>query len=248
MTLGTSGILSFRATFRLTCAALLACAMALPLAVDASAQGVTRIKARLTAFDGQAMTLQPLTAKDAPAPGDPLTVSVLPQTQYVQQQKSFFGAIKPGDYVGAAVSERAGRLRAQNVYLYAPVLRGSGEGRFVDNGRLMVNGTIREVRPTRPDSMFDGTLILHYRGATLTGARKNAVCEGRAVPPAFASALACSADATIEVLPGTPVSTLTLGDKSLLAPGAILSLAMTRQLDGSQVSPGIIVEMPQSPP
>lgn len=231
----------------LRCAVVLLCAAAL-FAAEAAAQGVTRIKARLTAFDGLAMTLQPLTAKGMPAPGDPLTVSVLSQTQYVQQQKSFFGAIKPGDYVGAAVSERAGRLRAQNVYLYAPALRGSGEGRFEDNGRLMVNGTIREARPTKPESMFDGTLILHYRGATLTGARKNAVCEGRAVPPAFASALACSADAAIEVPPGTPVSTLTLGDKSLLAPGAILSLALTRQPDGSQVSPGIIVEMPQSPP
>jgi hypothetical protein len=37
-------------------------------------------------------------------------------------------------------------------------------------------------------------------------------------------------------LPGTPVSALTVGDKSLLAPGAILSLALTRQPDGSQVS------------
>ncbi len=233
---------------RLTCAVVLTCAAALLFALPASAQGVIRIKARLTAFDGQAMTLQPLGVSGKPAPGDPLTVCVLSQTQYVQQQKSYFGAIKPGDYVGAAVTERAGRLRAQNVYLYAPALRGSGEGRFVDNGRLMVNGTVREVKPSKPESMFDGTLILHYRGATLTGARKNAVCEGRAVAPAFASALACSADATIEVVPGTPVSTLSLGDKSLLTPGAILSLALTRQPDGNQVSPGIIVEMPQSPP
>jgi hypothetical protein len=109
----------------------------------------------------------------------------------------------------------------------------------------MLNGTARE---TRPGTQFDGLLTLHYRGAVLTGARKNAVCEGRAAPPAFASTLACSADASIEVVPGTPVSTLALGDKSLLVPGAILSVAMTRQPDGSQVTPGIIVEMPQPPP
>jgi hypothetical protein len=109
----------------------------------------------------------------------------------------------------------------------------------------MVNGTVRE---TRAATQFDGTFTLHYRGATLSGARSRAVCEGRAVPPAYASALTCSADATIEVAPGTPVSALTVGDKDLLVPGAILSVAVTRQPDGSQTSPGIIVEMPQSPP
>ena len=242
MTFGTSSILSLRFKL-LACIVALACAGT--FAADADAQVVTRIKARLAAFDGQTMTVEPLSADGKPATGGWLSVSVLPQTQLVQQQKSFFGAIKPGDYVGAAVTERAGRLRAQNVYLYAEALRGSGEGRFEDNGRLMVNGTVREAKPA---SQFDGTLTLHYRGAVLTGARKNALCEGRAVPPAFASALACSADATIEVVPGTPVSTLTLADKSLLLPGATLSLALIRQADGSQTSPGIIVEMPQSPP
>jgi hypothetical protein len=231
--------------FRLTCAVVLTSAAALFFAPMAGAQGIVRLKARLAAFDGQALTLEPLAANGKPAPGGPLTVSTLPQTQIVQQQKSFFGAIQPGDYVGAAVTARAGRLRAQNVYIYAPALRGSGEGRFEDNGRLMVNGTAREVKPA---TQFDGTLTLHYRGAVLTGARKNAVCEGRAAPPAIASALACSAEAAIDVMPGTPVSTLTLGDKSLLVPGAILSVATTRQPDGSQVTPGIIVEMPQSPP
>jgi hypothetical protein len=224
---------------------VLTSAAALFFAPMAGAQGVVRLKARLAAFDGQALTLEPLTADGKPAPGGPITVSTLAQTQVVQQQKSFFGAIRPGDYVGAAVTERAGRLRAQNVYLYADALRGSGEGRFEDNGRLMLNGTARE---TKAATQFDGVLTLHYRGAVLTGARKNAVCEGRAAPPAFASTLACSADASIEVVPGTPVSTLALGDKSLLVPGAILSVAMTRQPDGSQVTPGIIVEMPQSPP
>lgn len=219
---------------------------AICFAAQANAQGVTsRIKARLNAFDGQTLTLQPLLPSGAPAPGDAVRVALSPQARIVQQQKSFFGAIKTGDYVGAAVSERGGRLRAQTVYLYAEPLRGTGEGRFEDNGRLMVNGTVREARAA---TQFDGTVIVHYRGATLTGARARAVCEGRAVAPAYASALACSADAAIEVVPGTPVSALTLGDKDLLAPGAVLTVSVTRQPDGSQASPGIIVEMPQSPP
>ena len=239
--------MSLRFGYRLTCAAVLICAAAQFFPLEAGAQGVTRIKARLAAFDGQTMTLEPLAANAAP--GTPLTVSVLPGTQYVQQQKSFFGVLKPGDYAGAAVTDgRGGWLRAQKVYLYGDGLRGSGEGRFEDGGRLLVNGVVSQVKPTSPQGLFDGTITLHYRGATLTGARNRAVCEGRAVPPAFASALACSADAAIEVLPGTPVSTLTLGDKSLLVPGATLSVALSHQPDGSQVAPGVIVEMPQSPP
>lgn len=232
------------------CAAVLTCAAAQFFAVGAEAQGVTRIKAKLTGFDGQVMTLEPLAATVAGAAGEPLRVSVSPRTQIVQQQKSFFGALKPGDYAGAAVIESGrGRLRAQNVYLYADALRGSGEGRFEDGGRLLINGAVSQVTPTSPQDMFDGTLTLHYRGANLAGGGgKNAVCEGRAVPPSFASALACSADARVEVLPGTPVSTLTLGDPSLLVPGVILTVALTRQAGGDQAASGVIVEMPQSSP
>jgi hypothetical protein len=239
--------LPVRFGLHLTCAAVLTCAAA--YVFDAQAQGVVRVKARLTAFDGQVMTLEPLAATVAGPAGAPLSVALLPRTQIVQQQKSFFGALKPGDYAGAAVTlGRGGWLRAQNVYLYADALRGSGEGRFEEGGRLLVNGAVREAKPTSAQDMFGGTIILHYRGATLTGAGKNAVCEGRAVPQAYASALACSADAAIEVLSGTPVSTLTLGDRSLLVPGATLSVALSRQPDGSQVAPGLIVEMPQSSP
>ena len=67
-------------------------------------------------------------------------------------------------------------------------------------------------------------------------------------PPSFTSALACSADARVEVLPGTPVSTLTLGDPSLLVPGVILTVALTRQAGSDQAASGVIVEMPQSSP
>jgi hypothetical protein len=64
------------------------------------------------------------------------------------------------------------------------------------------------------------------------------------VPPQFASALACSGDAVIEVPSGTPVSALTMGDKSLLTPGATVSVSLVSRGDGSQVTPGVIIEPP----
>lgn len=217
-----------------------------------AAPPVVRVKAQLTAFDGQVMTLvalppspkEPAAAQGAAKPGESFTVSVLPGTRYVGSDKAVFASLKPGDYAGAAVTEgRGGRLRAQEVYLYAESLRGTGEGRFAEAGRLIINGTASTVQPAAPDSKQNGTLNLHYRGAVLTGlGRGRTVCEGRASPPAYASPLACDADATIEILPDTAVRSLTEGDKRLLVPGSLVTVAMTRSADDKKVTPGVIVE------
>ena len=205
---------------------------------------MVRVKAKLTAFDGQVMTLEPLpsAAKDSHA----IRSRVTPDTRYAGSDRILFGAIKPGDYAGAAVTEgRGGTLRAQEVYLYAPALRGTGEGRFPEGSRLIVNGTVSAVQTTTPEDKQDGTVTLHYRGAVLSGlGRGRTLCEGRASPPVFASALACATDASIEVLPGTPVSALTVGDKSLLVPGSLVTVSMTRMPDGRSVAPGVVVEKP----
>ncbi len=223
-----------------------------------AAAPVVRVKARLTAFDGQVMTLEPLPSAptahaagnnkamvaDIAAKPEPFTVSVRPDTRYVGSDKASFATIKPGDYAGAAVTERSGgKLRAQDVYLYAEALRGTGEGRFPEGERLIVNGTVSEIKFTAPEDQQDGTLTLHYRGALLTGlGRGRTLCEGRASPPAYASPLACEASATIEVLPGTPISLLSVGDKSLLVAGSLVTVAMTKTGDDKNVTPGVIVE------
>src|SRR4051812_9235712 len=152
------------------------------------------------------MQLQTLPAKDG-KPGEEFSVSVTPETRYVGTTPSSFGAIKEGAYVGAAVTEqRGGKLRAQDIYLYADALRGSGEGRFPEGERLLVNGIITAVKPTSPEDTNDGFITLHYRGAVLSNAGPNrAICEGRATPAPYASAMSCEADAVIEVLPGAKV-------------------------------------------
>ncbi len=164
----------------------------------------------------------------------------------------------PGDYAGAALNPPSGdALRAQEVFVYSDALRGTGEGRFPEGDRLIVNGTVTAVKPAVPEDSKDGTLTLHYHGSVLTGlGRGKTLCEGRASPPAYASALACEGDAVIEVTPGTPVSSLSEGDKSLLAPGSMVTVAIAQAADGKSTTPGVVVEKaapvplekPQTPP
>ncbi|HKX36561.1 MAG TPA: hypothetical protein VJM79_07855 [Rhizorhapis sp.] len=211
---------------------------------------MSRVKAKLIAFDGEVMTLEPLAPKgDAPKTGMPqagvpFTVSIQPDTRYVSADRASLDGVGPGAYAGAAVTEgRGGSLSATDIYLYAEALRGSGEGRFPEAGRLIVNGTVSAVQPPAPGGA--GSLTLHYRGAVLSGlGRGKTLCEGRASPPAYASALACQGDAVIQLLSATPVSALSMGDKSLLVPGSLVTVAMTKSTDDKNVTPGVIVEKP----
>jgi hypothetical protein len=264
--------------FSIACAAVMAAA---PCFEAQAASLVTRVKARLTAFDGQVMTLEPLAPKlEAPNSGVPnsggpkaaapkavvpqasepqakpvpFAVRILPETRYVSSDRASLDGVKPGAYAGAAVTEgQGGSLKAADVYLYAEALRGSGEGRFSEAGRLIVNGAVSAVEPPSADGKQPGSLTLHYRGAVLSGlGRGKTLCEGRASPPAYASALACQGDAIIQVPAATPVSALTPGDKSLLVPGSLVTVAMTKTSDNQDVAPGVIVEKsvakPPSPP
>jgi len=228
---------------------LIACVAAQTFAAQAAAP-VIRVKAKLTAFDGQVMTLAPLPSKDASA--KTFTVSILPDTRYVGSDKASLDGVRPGAYAGASVTEeKGGGLKAADVYLYADALRGSGEGRFFEMERLIINGVVSAVQP--PSAGGAGSLTLHYRGAVLSGlGRGRTLCEGRASPPAYASALACQGDAVIQVPAGAPVSALTPGDKSLLVPGSLVTVAMTKTQDNKDVAPGVIVEKsvanPGAPP
>jgi hypothetical protein len=217
-----------------------------------AAPPVLRVKARLSAFDGTVMQLETVASRGIKA-GEDFTVSVTPETRYVGTAPSSFAAIKEGAYVGAAVTEqRGGKLRAQEIFLYADDLRGSGEGRFPEGERLMINGTITAEKPTSPEDSNDGFVTLHYRGAVLSNAGPNrAICEGRATPAPYASALSCEADAVVEVRPGAKIWALSVGDKDLLKPGAVVTVAMTKdpadKSGDKNIGVGVVVEPPEPP-
>ena len=186
-------------------------------------QPVARIKAKLLAFDGHVMTLQPLTAPvaDAPkrspvkhghaapaneAPSPPadakpadaappanLTVAVLPDTRYVTAAPS------PWTHQARRFCRRRGyrhrhHVEGQSVLAMPEALKGTGEGRFPD-GRLTGRMIDQRPRDGRERQFPDPALS---RLGDRNGRR---VCEGRAPPRGLASPLACSADAVVMLRP-----------------------------------------------
>lgn len=205
----------------------------------ALAQPVPRIKARVVSFDGRQLRLDPISdssaggaAGPASIPGGPFTVSVLPQTRYAVTAPAKLSDVKEGDYAGAAVAESGGRLTAQEVFVYPPGLAGTGEGRFSEGGRTMVNGKVTKIS----SSGFS----LGYRGAAESGG----ICMGRAGPPAIASALSCNGAADIDVPKGAPVMALSMGNADLLSPGAVVTVSLARDPQGGYVTPGLVIQKP----
>lgn len=189
-----------------------------------------RIKAKVLAFDGQVMRVEPL-SKPLPSMGNgPIDVSVLPTTRYVVTVPALLSDFKLDDYAGAVVTVRGDRLVAGEVFLYPPRLAGTGEGRFADDGRLMVNGTIARIATDR--------FTLQYRGSVQNGS----VCEGRAAPPALAGVLACAGTATIRVPDTAKVMAISPGRAEMIVPGRVVTLSMARNADGAYVTPGVVIE------
>ena len=219
---------------------------------------VTREKARLVLFDGETLTLERLSAapESGAATDARFSVVVTPQTRYVGTTAAAFADIKAGGFAGAAVTEDSGgRLRARQLYLYPDALRGTGEGRFPENGRIMINGVVSAVTFASDTDRSRGSLTLAYRGSVLTPlGRGRTVCEGRAAPAAVASPLECKAEAMVQVRANTPVTAMSVGDRSLLEPGVTVTVTVVTGPDGRAVTPGMViekadtVEKPQSAP
>jgi len=75
----------------------------------AFAQPVPRIKAKVLGFDGKVLRLDPLPGNPAgnapaglPASGQPINVSVLPQTRYAIAVPATLSDLKQGGYAGVA--------------------------------------------------------------------------------------------------------------------------------------------------
>ena len=112
--------------------------------------------------------------------------------------------IGPGTYVGAAaLPEADGHLRALEVHIFPPGLRGVGEGH-------------RPMQGTRPhQSMTNGTvgMVSHTSGTSLTVTYKGG-------------------EQVLDVPPGTPIVRLDPGTTTLLKPGAAVSIDARRSAAG----------------
>ncbi|SMG18307.1 hypothetical protein [Cedecea sp. NFIX57] len=144
--------------------------------------------------------------------GEKLSVGLTDKTRINGVSEAKMSDIKPDSFVGtAAVPQADGTLKALEVHVFAPSLRGSGEGfnPFESaNGQVntMTNGTV-------------GTLV-NSHGRTMTvkfhGQQK-----------------------TVQVPDDVPVVLISPADKSVLKPGAKVVLFATKDDKGQAVARGI---------
>jgi hypothetical protein len=117
--------------------------------------------------------------------------------------------IKPGEFVGsAAMRGRDGRLHAQEVHIFPESLRGTGEGhRPMDlPEQTMTNANVDGIAEAAgPDAKGSRILTLRYPGG----------------------------EQAIEVGPGIRVVGMVPGDRSLLVPGAAVTIRAAKNADGT---------------
>jgi hypothetical protein len=179
------------------------------LAAPALAQAPqARFRGIIASFDGTTLVVQTPDGKTT-------SVAVPADVRINANGKAKLSDIKPGDFVGSAADKGLdGKLHAEEVHIFPEAMRGTGEGHRPmgpNPNRSMTNGTVALNDP-EARTMTNGTVsVASGMGAvTLTVKYKDG-------------------DQTIEVAPDTPVVTIIPGDRTLLKPGATVSVVAVQK-------------------
>ena len=146
--------------------------------------------------------------------GEKLAVGLTDETKVNSVSQAKMSDIKPDSFIGtAAVQQADGTLKALEVHVFDPGLRGSGEGfnpfETADgNVNTMTNGTVGK--------------LVNSNGRTMTVKYKGQ-------------------EKTVIVPDDVPVVLITPGDKSLLKAGAKVMLHTTKNDKGQMVARGVSV-------
>jgi len=141
------------------------------------------------------------------------TVRIPPTVNVTALENRKLSDIKAGDYVGSAAVQGAdGKLHAQEVHIFAESMRGAGEGH-----RPMSSASRSMTNATVTTVIADPkgqTLRLTYKGG----------------------------EQDIEVGPEARIVAIIPGDRSLLKPGAAVSVFVVKGADGSLSARGVQAE------
>jgi hypothetical protein len=115
------------------------------------AQALSRVRGTVTSVNGDV-------AQVTTRQGAVVTVDLGASTKFADVTYAKITDIKPGSFVGsAAVPQPDGSLKALEVHVFAPALRGSGEGNrsWQEDGRAgsMTNGTVGDLVVTNGRTM-----------------------------------------------------------------------------------------------
>ena len=170
-------------------------------AAAAPAQAVQTVRLRGTI---EAVTPNMLTVKER---GGQTVVLALSPTLVVQEVYPIeLASIQPGSFIGtAALPQADGTQRAIAVTVFPESARGAGEGH----------------RPfdLQPQSTMTNATVANVAAVTDGAVLANAATQGRTLRLTYPGG-----EKTVTLAPGTPVVTFRNGDRSLLVPGASVSL------------------------
>ncbi len=175
----------------------------------------SRFRGIISSFDGTTLVVRTPDGKTT-------SVAVPADVRINANGKAKLSDIKPGDFVGSAADKGPdGNLHAEEVHIFPESMRGTGEGHRPmgpaagqtgsNHNRTMTNGTVVMNDP-EARTMTNGTVTVRSGKGTVT---LTVHYEG--------------GDQTIEVTSHTPVVTIIPGDRTLLKPGATVSVVAVKK-------------------
>jgi hypothetical protein len=195
------------------------------LSLNASAQDIPRIKARILSFDGKTLTVTSGTA------GQTLTIGLMPTTRLMYEAKADALSIKPGDNLGATLSKSGGRWQAEEAHLLPDALRGVGEGLFLLPGspdeRVITGEVVKNDLPS-------AQMTIAFHGSV---GSDGPTCTGRAPRTG-----GCKGEFTFALPAKVPVVAIAPGDKSMLVAGKVVAISVIAGSDGHLATPGLTIE------
>ena len=195
-----------------------------------------RVAGNIESFDGHTLVIKTLDGKS-------VSVMLPADQRIVAREKGSLASIKAGDFVGSAADEGPdGKLYAEEVHIMVGGLVGVGEGPrpmapnpeaaapgAAPPSRTMTNATVASVAATNR-TMTNGTV------GTVTGS------EGRVLKMQYKGG-----ENEIQVAPNTQITRMTVADRSILKPGAAITVATTKSENGL-VAGNLFIDTDQNKP
>ena len=149
-----------------------------------------------------------------------VSVALPAKVRIVDQEPGSLADVKSGQFIGTtAVQEADGKLHAREIHIFPNSMRGTGEGHYPMAGpnTTMTNGNLEAVTGSVAQSAAGAghgiTLNIAYKGG----------------------------HSTVEVPPNVSVTTMSVGSRSLLKPGANVTVLSRPNASGTLTAGAVIV-------
>jgi hypothetical protein len=150
-----------------------------------------------------------------------ISVALPEQARIIDQEPASLADVKAGEFIGTtAVQEADGKLHAREIHIFPESMRGTGEGHYPMAGpnTTMTNGNIEAVTGSvaAPAGKGSGSALMlniSYKGG----------------------------QSAVEVPPNVPVTMMSPGSRSLLKPGAMVTVLSQPNSSGTLTAGAVIV-------